>query len=140
MLSLPADALPQTMSGVVVDQTGLPLPGVQIEVRHGDATESSTVSGSDGTFAFTKPTDADDVVVATFDGFEPTTVRFTIGTRAPTPLRVTLPLAKVKQELTVGTAPADVKALGSRMTASLASRLPEPRPAFCNRCRCCRLS
>ena len=45
------------MSGVVVDQTGLPLPGVQIEVHHGDAVESTTISGSDGTFAFTKPTD-----------------------------------------------------------------------------------
>src|SRR5215471_17934629 len=62
------------MSGVVVDQTGLPLPGVQIEVRHADAVESSTLSGSDGTFAFTKPTDADDVVIATLDGFEPARV------------------------------------------------------------------
>jgi hypothetical protein len=127
VLSLPADALPQTMSGVVVDQTGLPLPGVQIEVRHGDATESSTVSGSDGTFAFTKPTDTDDVVVATLDGFEPARVPIA---RAG---RITLEIAHATETTEVvasvlTSSGAAMEALGSRMTASLASRLPEPRP------------
>ena len=32
LLSVPASALAQNTSGVVVDQTGLPLPGVQIDV------------------------------------------------------------------------------------------------------------
>jgi len=117
----------QTMSGVVVDQTGLPLPGVQIEVRHGEAVESSTVSGSDGTFAFTKPTDAEDIVVATLDGFEPSRVPIA---RAG---RITLEIAHATESTEVvasvlTSSGAAMETLGSRMTASLAQRLPEPRP------------
>jgi hypothetical protein len=120
-------AMAQTMSGVVVDQTGLPLPGVQIEVRHGEAVESSTVSGSDGTFAFTKPTDAEDIVVATLDGFEPSRVPIA---RAG---RITLEIAHATESTEVvasvlTSSGAAMETLGSRMTASLAQRLPEPRP------------
>src|SRR5580765_2045095 len=127
VLSLPAAALPQTMSGVVVDQTGLPLPGVQIEVRHGDAVESTTVSGSDGTFAFTRTPDADDVVVAILDGFEPARVPIAKAGR------ITLEIAHATESTEVvasvlTSSGAGMEALGSRMTAALANRLPEPRP------------
>jgi hypothetical protein len=120
-------ALAQTMSGVVVDQTGLPLPGVQIEVRHGDTVESSTMSGSDGTFAFSKPTDADDTVVATLDGFE--SARVPIAKAG----RITLEIAHATESTEVvasvlTSSGAAMETLGSRMTASLAQRLPEPRP------------
>jgi hypothetical protein len=122
-----AAALAQTMSGVVVDQTGLPLPGVQIDVRHGEAVESSTVSGSDGTFAFTKPTDADDVVIATLSGFEPARVPIAKAGR------ITLEIAHATESTEVvasvlTSSGAAMETLGSRMTASLAQRLPEPRP------------
>lgn len=131
-------AMAQTMSGVVVDQTGLPLPGVQIEVRHGEAVESSTVSGSDGTFAFTKPTDADDVVIATLDGFEPSRVPIA---RAG---RITLEIAHATESTEVvasvlTSSGAAMETLGSRMTASLAQRLPSHGRGFCSRCRCCHL-
>jgi len=117
----------QTMSGVVVDQTGLPLPGVQIEVRHGDTVESTTVSGSDGTFAFTKTTDADDVVVATLDGFEQARVPIAKAGR------ITLEIAHATESTEVvasvlTSSGAAMENLGSRMTAALANRLPEPRP------------
>ena len=110
-----------------MDQTGLPLPGVQIEVRHGDAVESSTVSGSDGTFAFTKTPDADDVVVATLDGFEP--ARVPISRAA----RITLEIAHATESTDVvasvlTSSGAAMETLGSRMTASLAQRCREPRP------------
>jgi hypothetical protein len=124
---LTGSAMAQTMSGVVVDQTGLPLPGVQIEVRHADAVESSTVSGSDGTFAFTKPTDAEDEVVATLDGFEPARVPIAKAGR------ITLEIAHATESTEVvasvlTSSGAAMETLGSRMTASLAQRLPEPRP------------
>ena len=38
---------------VVVDQTGLPLPGVRIEVHRGDEILQSLVTGADGTFELT---------------------------------------------------------------------------------------
>ena len=43
-MSFTAPAAAQTTSGVVVDQTGLPLPGVQIEVTRGTDAVASTVS------------------------------------------------------------------------------------------------
>jgi len=127
VLGLAAAAASQTMSGVVVDQTGLPLPGVQIEVRHGDAVESTTVSGSDGTFTFTKTTDADDVVVATLDGFEQARVPIAKAGR------ITLEIAHATESTEVvasvlTSSGAAMETLGSRMTAALANRLPEPRP------------
>src|SRR3954469_7183692 len=58
-----------SVSGVVLDQTGLPLPGVRIEVRSGSNVVTTTVSGADGTFSFpTPPFDA--IVDAALDGFE----------------------------------------------------------------------
>jgi hypothetical protein len=127
LLALPAMAAAQLMSGVVVDQTGLPLPGVQIEVHHGDTVESTTISGSDGTFALTKPTDPDDVVVATLDGFE--SARVPIARAG----RITLEIAHATESTEVvasalTSSGAAMETLGSRMTASLAQRLPEPRP------------
>ena len=69
-LSIPALALAQNISGVVIDQTGLPLPGVQIEVKRGADVMTSTVSGADGTFSIANVA-PDDVVNLTLDGFEP---------------------------------------------------------------------
>src|SRR5262249_13623034 len=48
-------------------------------------------------------------LLVTFEGFQPTTTRLNVGTRPPAPLRVMLPLAGLKQEVTVGNAPAQVK-------------------------------
>src|SRR5579871_3553030 len=47
-------------------------------------------------------------ISVTFEGFEPTTVRVTVGTRPPSPLHITLPLAGLTQEVTVSTAAAEV--------------------------------
>src|SRR3982751_3247811 len=74
VVALPFLAYSQTTtSGVVIDQTGLPLPGVQIEVKRGDQTIASTVSGSDGTFSIAAA-NSDDIVNVTLDGFEPAKV------------------------------------------------------------------
>src|SRR5258708_33268936 len=50
-LVIPCLAFAQTTSGVIIDQTGLPLPGVQIEVTRGAEVVASIVSGADGTFS-----------------------------------------------------------------------------------------
>ena len=126
VLGLPALALAQATSGVVVDQTGLPLPGVQIEVMHGTDVVSSTVSGADGTFSFPTPA-PDDVVNVTLDGFEPGHVA---AARAG---HIVLEVAHATESTTVvasvlTSSGAAMENLGSRMTAQLASRLPEPRP------------
>jgi len=43
-----------------------------------------------------------------FEGFEPTVARITVGARAPSLLRITLPLASLKQEVTVSNRAAEV--------------------------------
>jgi hypothetical protein len=48
-------------------------------------------------------------VVIAFEGFQATTVRVTVGNRAPALLRVTLPLAAISQEVTVATTSTEVK-------------------------------
>ncbi|HUK32688.1 MAG TPA: carboxypeptidase-like regulatory domain-containing protein, partial [Vicinamibacterales bacterium] len=126
-VALPYSAHSQNVtSGVVVDQTGLPLPGVQLEVKHGAETVSTTVSGSDGTFSI--PSDnPEDIVDVTLDGFEPARVPVSRVSQ------IVLELAHATESTTVvasvltssGTA---METLGSRMTAQLAQRLPEPRP------------
>ena len=126
LLGLPAFALAQTTSGVVVDQTGLPLPGVQIEVTRGTDVVTSTISGADGTFSLPALT-ADDIVNVTLDGFEAAHVPVA---RAG---RIVLEVGHATESTTVvasvlTSSGAGMERLGSRMTAQLASRLPEPRP------------
>src|SRR5262249_43811306 len=49
-------------------------------------------------------------ILVTFEGFQPTNVRIAVGTRATAAVRVTLPLAAISQEVTVGNAPEEIKA------------------------------
>ena len=126
LLLYAAAGLAQTTSGVVVDQTGLPLPGVQIEVVRGAETITSTVSGSDGTFSIAT-TNPDDVISLVLDGFEPAKVPVSRAAR------IVLEVAHATESTTVvasvlTSSGAAMETLGSRMTAQLANRLPEQRP------------
>jgi hypothetical protein len=125
-LGIPALALAQNISGVVVDQTGLPLPGVPIEVTRGTNVVTSTVSGADGTFSIANVA-PDDVVNLTLDGFEPAHVPVSRASR------IVLEIAHATESTTVvasvlTSSGAAMETLGSRMTSQLAMRLPEPRP------------
>jgi len=126
VLGVPALAVAQTASGVVVDQTGLPLPGVQIEVTRGANVVATTMSGADGTFSIEAGA-ADDIINLTLDGFEPAHIPVSRAAR------IVLEVAHTTESTTVvasvlTSSGAAMETLGSRMTAQLASRLPEPRP------------
>ncbi|HET9833556.1 MAG TPA: carboxypeptidase-like regulatory domain-containing protein, partial [Vicinamibacterales bacterium] len=115
-----------TTSGVIVDQTGLPLPGVQIEVKRGNEVVAALVSGADGTFSIPSA-NPDDIVNVTLDGFEPAHVPVSRAAR------IVLEVAHATESTTVvasvlTSSGAAMETLGSRMTAQLAQRLPEPRP------------
>src|SRR5471030_1643240 len=62
-------AFAQPARAVVVDQTGLPLPGVRIEVYRGDDIVQSLTTEGDGGFTLA-PGRADDIVSAVLEGFE----------------------------------------------------------------------
>jgi Carboxypeptidase regulatory-like domain/TonB dependent receptor len=98
------------VTGVVVDETGAVLPNAQVALKSATGvTVQSIASDASGAFRIDAVAPGRYDVVVTFEGFRPTTVRVTVvGSRAPAPLRVTMPLAGITQEVTVGTAPAQV--------------------------------
>jgi hypothetical protein len=121
------------VSGVVVDVTGAVLPHAQIELQSAAGTTvQSTAANESGTFRIDRvPTGRYDIRV-TFDGYQTTTIHITVANRAPAPLRVTMPLAGITQEVTVGNAAAEVKAdAASNLGASsVDQRAIENLPVF----------
>ncbi|MBI3493989.1 MAG: TonB-dependent receptor [Acidobacteria bacterium] len=114
------------LRGVVVDQTGLPLPGAHVEVRRADRIVTNLDTGLDGGFELADA-QAGDIVDVSLDGFETAHV-------APADTRrIVLLLAHATETTEVvasalTTAGAAMEHLGSTMTAPLAQRLPTARP------------
>jgi hypothetical protein len=126
-IALSAQTSPQTqtVTGVVVDQTGLPLPGVAIQILDGTRVVTTLTTGADGTFAL-DPTVGGDTVTATLDGFE--TARVGRADAA----RITLAIARATETTTVtATTISDpiptAPLLGSTLTATNIARLPSSR-------------
>jgi hypothetical protein len=119
-------ALLAQQKGVVLDQTGLPLPGAHVEVKRGEQVLASFDTGLDGHFEL-PDTQPSDVVEVSLDGFESARV-------APADaVKVVLQLARATETTEVvasalTSAGASMEHLGSTMTAPLAQRLPTPRP------------
>jgi len=118
-----APVLAQPAQGVVVDQTGLPLPGANVQLRDGDVIVATMATHPDGTFSFEAALGG--TIVVTLDGFQTMTV-----SRADA-ARIVLALAGATETTTVvGSAePATVAAptnatLGSSITADTVARLP----------------
>jgi hypothetical protein len=110
---IPAAAQRQSgvpVSGTIADQTGAVLPNVQVELRSADGQPRATTTGESGQFQFSPVAPGRYDIVASFDGFQTTTLQITVGSRPPAAVRITMPLAGIAQEITVGTAAADVRA------------------------------
>ncbi len=109
------------VTGVVVDVTGAVLPNARVALTGAAGTPiQSTVIDEGGAFRIDRVSPGRYDVLVTFDGFQPTTVHLTVGGRAPAPLRVTMPIAGITQEVTVGNAPAEVRAdAASNLDASM---------------------
>src|SRR5262245_54858722 len=100
----------QSVNGAVFDQTGAVLPGAQVELRATTGTMVGSIAADDvGAFRFDRVAPGRYDLTVKFEGFRPTTVRVTVGNRAPPPLKVTLPLAAISQEVTVGNTTAEVR-------------------------------
>jgi Carboxypeptidase regulatory-like domain/TonB dependent receptor len=121
------------VTGVVIDSTGGVLPSAQVELKASTgALVSSATADANGAFRFDSVAPGRYDLEVTFEGFVRTTVRVTIGPRAPTPLRVTMPLAAIRQEVTVGTTPAEVKvdAASNLDTSGVDANAIENLPVF----------
>lgn len=122
-----AIAAAQTGRGVVVDQTGLPLPGATVQLLRGTDVVTTVVTEGDGTFAI-DPALRGDTIVVTLDGFETTRVARDSGAK------IVLSIGRATEETTViALAPTLTPAsptttlLGSTLTADTVSRLPSSR-------------
>lgn len=94
-ISLAASAGPATLTGVVIDSAGQPLPRAQVRVVSA-GTSSGTFTGVDGTFRIDAGTTTDCRVEASLEGFATATASCTSA-----PLRLTLDVAPVAEHIVV---------------------------------------
>lgn len=98
------------VTGAVVDQTGGVLPSAQVELRTESGAVQTATTNEKGEFEFAGVANGRYDLVASFQGFQPATTRVTVSGRPPSPIRITLSLATLGQEITVGNAAAEVRA------------------------------
>jgi len=112
----------QPLRSVVVDQTGLPLPGVTVQLLDGDRIVASTATDGEGTFQF-DPQLTGDTIAAALDGFQPARVG------RDKSARIELQLARATETTTVVASTVESAAptsalLGSTLTADTVARMP----------------
>jgi hypothetical protein len=115
----------QSVRGVVVDQTGLPLPGATVNLLDGATVVATLTTGPDGTF-FIDAALAGNVVLASLQGFEET--RVGRGEAA----RIVLLIARAVETTTViapagDASPPTAQLLGSTLNANTVARMPSSR-------------
>lgn len=124
-LGMAQGAWAQHVQGVVVDQTGLVLPGATVQLMNGKIVVKTVVTQTDGAFTFDSSLPGS-TITASLDGFETTTVA-----RAEV-LRIVLAIGRATEATTVVgstlTLTSDaVERLGSTLTATTVARLPSSR-------------
>ena len=116
-------AAAQTGQGLVIDQTGLPLPGATVQLVRDTEVVTTVIASGDGTFAI-DPALKGDTLVVSMDGFE--TARVPRDAAA----KIVLSIGRAQETTTVialapTLAPASptTSLLGSSITASTVSRI-----------------
>ena len=127
VLLLSWSALAQSIHGIVVDETGLPLPGVRVELQRGDQTVLSVQSGPDGTFNL-PAANPDDVVEATLKGFG------VVHVPVDRASRIVLKLAPTSEEIqatasALTSSGVTMEEFGSVLTPSLIQGMATARPS-----------
>src|SRR5262249_2336902 len=123
----PLIAAGQTGQGLVIDQTGLPLPGATVQLLLGDQVVTTVVTAGDGTFAI-DPALQGDTLVVSMDRFE--TAKVARGAAS----KIVLSIGRAQETTTVialtptlTPASPTTALLGSTLTADTVSRLPSTR-------------
>src|SRR5438128_1573592 len=125
LLTLSLSAAAQAVRGVVLDQTGLPLPGVTVNVLEGTTVTATVTSRPDGTFEIPDIIRGS-LLQVTLEGFEAVKVLRSDATRIMLPLaRVATTTVVVGSTLSPESPVAPL--LGSTLTATDIARLPNSR-------------
>ena len=91
-----------TLTGTVLDQNVAVVSGAKVTLKGGEPSLSlSTTTNASGAFHFEKLSAGRYEIQVTREGFKPTTARVAIGNRPPAPLRIVLPVAELRQEVSV---------------------------------------
>ncbi len=116
----------QPPRAIVLDQTGLALPGVRIDVYRGEQIIETVTTAADGTFQLT-PGLPNDMVDAALEGFETIRVPRLEANRIVLPLGRTSEVTEVVASALTSSG-TSMEKLGSTMSAPMAQRLPTARP------------
>ena len=113
--------------GVVVDQTGLPLPGATVQLLRGTEVVTSITTAGDGTFAI-DPALKGDTLVVSLDGFETARVERSASAKIVLSIgRAAETTTVIAMAPTLTPASPTTSLLGSSITAATVSRLPSSR-------------
>jgi hypothetical protein len=102
-LALAAEPALLSVGGVVLDPSGALIPAAELELKGAsDASEERTTSDASGAFRFADVRQGRYDLVVRHQGFKTTTLPLSLGRRPPAPLKITLAIADVREEVTVG--------------------------------------
>ena len=92
-----------SLSGTIVDSSGLPIPGASVKIRNnGTGSEVDTVSGDDGAFTVPSLQGGNYSVTVSLDGFKTATLSsVTLNAAVPASVKVTLELGTIAENITV---------------------------------------
>jgi hypothetical protein len=127
LAAVPAADAGQTGRGVVVDQTGLALPGATVQLlREAEVVTTITTAG-DGTFAI-DPALKGDTLVVSLDGFETARVERANAAKIVLSIgRATETTTVIALAPTLAPSSPTTSLLGSTLTAATVSRMPSSR-------------
>src|SRR4029079_17233343 len=112
---------------LVVDQTGLPLPGATVQLVRGTDVITTVTTSGDGTFAI-DPALAGDAFVVSLDGFETTRVARANASKIVLSIgRATETTTVIALAPTLTPSSPTTALLGSTLTAATVSRMPSSR-------------
>jgi len=92
----------RSILGTILDPSGAAIPGAQVTLLSGDGSPiAKTVADKQGSFQFERLAAGTYKIEAQAPGFRDTIVEVRLGTRAPVPLRVVLPIAVQNEVMNV---------------------------------------
>ena len=103
LIAASAFAQSQSITGVVNDPSGGPVPAVSVALmpESGGRPVQTTSTDVNGTFAFTRVRTGHFYIDISLKGFQPEHIPVIVAARPPEPLTVSLKLSNIREEITV---------------------------------------